>query len=424
MRFAAAPLRRPRPLRPQPLALSLVLQSLLQVRSRQTQSLRQVRRAFRLRLSPLSANGAPVTINSVEVVRQGPSVDTDIAGVELINASTGIQLGISHILDANHTAAIGNPITIPAGTSVTFWVAANVAAAGSVNSGDIASFAVTAVNTASTVSGSLPITGASNTFNNTALIGSATIYTSSYDPNSASSQPIGTTGYRFSAIRIQAGSQENLSFKSITWYQSGSASGLANVVTVVNGTSYPTTLDSTGRYYTTVFPIPIVIQEGQSVDVYVQGDLECKRNGQHLRRVRHLPKHRHLPCRQHLWLRHNADHRRWYCELQQHLFATRRSSSPVRTRLRRSRARRLRSPRVRSRPSRMQHLLVRRTLRLTSPISLSADSRRISPVRLSRCSHSSCTSRSSTTALSAHERLACQPERPSYFWSVQRGLCF
>lgn len=220
----------------------------------------------------VTANGSPVTINSVTVQRQGPSVDTDFAGVVLIDASTGVQVGNSRVLDANHNATIGSAITIPAGTSKTFWVAGNISTTIS-NSGDIASFAVTAVNTASTVSGSLPITGASNTINASLVIGTAQIGNSSFDPNSGSTQPIGTTGYRFSGVKINAGSAEDVTFKSITWYQAGSASGMQNVMTVVNGTSYPTTVDATGRYYTTVFPNGIVIPKGNSVDVYVQADL-------------------------------------------------------------------------------------------------------------------------------------------------------
>jgi hypothetical protein len=217
------------------------------------------------------ANGAPVTLNSVTVQRQGPSVDTDFAGVVLIDASTGVQLGIARVLDSNHNATIGSPIVIPAGSSKTFWVAGNIAS--SPSQGDIASFAVTAINTASTVSGSLPIVGASHTINSSLIIGTAQVQNSSFDPNSATSQPIGTTGYRFSGVRINAGSTEDVTFKSITWYQSGSASGMQNVMTVVNGTSYPTTADVTGRYYTTVFPNGIVIPKGNSVDAYVQADL-------------------------------------------------------------------------------------------------------------------------------------------------------
>ncbi len=220
----------------------------------------------------VTANGAPVTLNSVTVQRQGPSVDTDFAGVVLIDASTGVQVGNSRVLDANHSASIGSTIVIPAGTSKTFWVAGNISTT-LTTSGDIASFAVTAINTASTVSGSLPITGASNTINASLNIGTAQISNSSFDPDSASIQPIGTTGYRFSGIRVNAGSVEDVTFKSITWYQAGSASGMQNVMTVVNGTSYPTTADATGRYYTTVFPNGIVIAKGNSVDAYVQADL-------------------------------------------------------------------------------------------------------------------------------------------------------
>jgi Putative peptidoglycan binding domain len=218
-----------------------------------------------------ASNAGPVTLNSVSVTRQGPSLDTDFAGVTLVNASTGVQLGISRVLDSNHSATIGSSVVIPAGTSMTFWVVGNISA--TPGSGDVASFAVTAVNTDGTVTGALPITGASNTMNSNLTIGTATISSSSYDPSTSTSQPVGTTGYRFTGFRIQAGSAEDLTFKSVTWYQAGSASGVQNIMTVINGTSYPTTLDSTGRYYTTVFPTGIVIPKGSSVDVYVQGDL-------------------------------------------------------------------------------------------------------------------------------------------------------
>lgn len=219
----------------------------------------------------VTAGAVAVVMNNVTVMRQGPSLDTDFAGVVLIDAATGVQVGNSRVLDSNHSATIGSAVTIPAGMSKTFWVAGNIAAVP--GAGDIASFAVTAVNTNATLSGSLPIMGASNTMNATLTIGTATIQSSSFDPNSISSQPIGTTAYRFSGVRIQAGSAEDETFKSITWYQAGSASGLQNVMVVVAGTSYPTTLDVTGRYYTAVFPVGIVIAKGQSVDAYVSGDL-------------------------------------------------------------------------------------------------------------------------------------------------------
>jgi hypothetical protein len=109
----------------------------------------------------------------------------------------------------------------------------------------------------------------------TVSFGTATITQSSFDPNDAGSQPIGTTGFRFSGLKLTAGSSEDITFKSIRWNQTGSvgSTDLANLVTIVNGTSYPTTVDATGKYYATIFPSGIVITKGNSIDVYVQGDI-------------------------------------------------------------------------------------------------------------------------------------------------------
>ncbi len=43
--------------------------------------------------------------------------------------------------------------------------------------------------------------------------------------------------------------------------------------TYVNGTSYPVTVDSTGKYFTSTFPGGIAINEGNSLDAYIQGDI-------------------------------------------------------------------------------------------------------------------------------------------------------
>ncbi len=76
-------------------------------------------------------------------------------------------------------------------------------------------------------------------------------------------------------MKITAGSAEDVTFKSIRWNQTGSvgSTDLANVVTYVNGTAYPTTVSADGKYYSTVFPSGIVIGKGNSADVYIQGDI-------------------------------------------------------------------------------------------------------------------------------------------------------
>lgn len=217
---------------------------------------------------------AAVTINGVTVQRTGLANDNAFAGVVLLDQN-GIQLGNSQTFNSNHQATIGGTFTLNAGQSMTYTVAGNMETTAGGYSGQIASIAIVGVNTSVPVSGSLPITGASNTVNETLTIGTATVGLSGFDPNSSRSEPIGTTGLTFSGVRITAGSAEDEKLYSITWNQTGSvgSTDMSNLVTVVNGTSYPVTVDASGKYYTSTFPGGVLITKGNSVDAYIKGDL-------------------------------------------------------------------------------------------------------------------------------------------------------
>jgi hypothetical protein len=222
----------------------------------------------------LTAGSADITVNSITVQRSGLAQDAVFSGIVLLDPN-GMQIGIAKTLNSNHQAMVGDPFVIKAGTSETLTIAGNMATPLTNYAGQVAELDVVAINTSATVAGSLPITGAQQTINASLTLGSAQINTSSFDPAGGSTQPIGTTGYRFSGFKITAGSAEDLTLKSIRWNQTGSvgSSDLANVVTVVNGTSYPTTISVDGKYYSTVFPSGIVIAKGNSVDIYIQGDI-------------------------------------------------------------------------------------------------------------------------------------------------------
>ncbi len=221
-----------------------------------------------------TAGASDVTVNSLTVQRTGLANDAAFAGIVLLDPN-GIQDGVAKTFNSNHQTTLGDPFVVKAGTSVTYTIAGNMASDESGYAGQLASLSVVGVNTSATVSGSLPIVGASQTINSSLTIGTATLYTSSYDPQSELNKNIGTTGVRFSGIKITAGSAEDLTLWSVRWNQTGSAgsSDLANVVTVVNGTSYPTTLSTDGKYYTSLFPNGIVVQKGFSTDIYIQGDI-------------------------------------------------------------------------------------------------------------------------------------------------------
>lgn len=219
-------------------------------------------------------SSAAVTINGVTVTRTGLGQDAAFAGIVLVD-SNGLQLGIAKTLNSNHEATVGDTWTLQPGQSQTLTVAGNMASSLTSYTGQVVSLQVTGISTTGTVSGSLPITGASQTLNDTLTVGSVTAAISSFDPNSAQSKNIGDTSIKFTGIRFTAGSAEDLKLYSIRWRLNGSVSpsDLANVTTIVNGTSYTTMVSADGRYYTATFPGGLLIQKGFSLDAYIQGDI-------------------------------------------------------------------------------------------------------------------------------------------------------
>lgn len=222
-----------------------------------------------------AGNDGDVTVNSVTVERTGLAQDVVFSGVVLVDEN-GIQIGDAKTFNSNHQATIGVPFTVKAGTSRTLTIAGNMGSSLSSYAGQVATLTVVSVNTnGAVVTGALPITGAAQTVNASLTLGSATLIASSFDPNTAATKEIGTTGYRFSGVRLTSGSAEKVRLWSIRWYQSGSAASgdLANLQTYVDGVAYPTTVSSDGKYYTSLFPGGILVDKGASVDVWIAGDL-------------------------------------------------------------------------------------------------------------------------------------------------------
>jgi hypothetical protein len=122
----------------------------------------------------------------------------------------------------------------------------------------------------------MPITGAYHTINSTLTTGSMTIASSSaYATNANANKQLGTTGYKFLGFNITANSAEDISLRSVRLNQTGSvsASDLANVAVVVNGTAYPATISSDGKYYDATFGSGVVIPKGNKAEIYVQADI-------------------------------------------------------------------------------------------------------------------------------------------------------
>ncbi len=217
-------------------------------------------------------SGSAQTINNVTVERGGLASNLSFDGVVLLDQN-GTQIGNAKVLNSNNQATIGSTVTLNPGESRTFTVAANMEDVLDARAGEVATFSVVSINTSATVSGSLPITGAAHTINATLAIGSASGIRGTEDPNGNQSKEIGTQGYVFTAIRLTAGSQEDVRLHSIRFDMSGSASAgdLANVQVLVDGVAYTPSVD--GDTYTASFGSGIVIKEGFSKEVVVKGDI-------------------------------------------------------------------------------------------------------------------------------------------------------
>lgn len=218
--------------------------------------------------------GSTVTVNSITVQRVGLGIDSNFSGIVLIDSVNNLQIGTAKTLNSNHQANIGDAFTLNPGESKSLTVAGNIGSPASV-AGQIVSLNIVAINSSSPVSGSLPITGASHTINATLTLGSVSTTTSSFDPGANQSKNIGDSDIRVSGLRFTAGSAEALRLYSVRWRQVGTASAadIANVRTIVDGTSYPTSLSSDGKYYTTVFPGGLFIDKGNSIDLYNMVDI-------------------------------------------------------------------------------------------------------------------------------------------------------
>jgi len=191
-----------------------------------------------------ASSDGDVTVNSINVRRNGIAADSSFAGLVLMN-DDGTLIGTEKTLNSNSEAKLGTAFVVAAGTTRNVTIVARMDADLSQERGEQPTISVIAINTSATVHGSLPIVGAKHTINSSLSIGSVTMLRGSLDPGTGLTKEVGTKDFKMSGIKITAGSSEDLKVKSIRWYQSASAAteDLDNVVTIIDGVDYETTVD-------------------------------------------------------------------------------------------------------------------------------------------------------------------------------------
>ena len=223
----------------------------------------------------LTAGAEEVTVTGVVVERTGLGIDSNFAGVVLLD-DKGAQIDLEKTLNSEHKTTVGGTFKVPAGTTKVYTVAGNM---GTTQAGQVLSLSVVEVKTTATVSGTLPITGASHSANASLTIGTVTMQRGSLDPGAVATKEVGTTGYTFSSIKATAGSAEKVYLKSVRWNQIGSAGSgdLANLKTYVDGTAYDVAVSSDGKYYTTTFADNngkgLLMDKGFSKELTIKGDV-------------------------------------------------------------------------------------------------------------------------------------------------------
>ncbi len=224
----------------------------------------------------LTAGDTDVRVSQIKITKTGLGDGGAFYDFGLYDDESGLEVGPNAGLASDHTLTFRYPFTIPAHTTMTLDLYANMQDDLSAYDAQMPAFSLVGIDASAPIEGQLPLHGTPQTINTTIVVGGATAYLSPYDPMSDTQRVISDTSVRFSGIRIAADAREDLKLTQIIWTQSGTAgqSDIANVQTVVNGTSYPTFISPyDARAYVTSFDPAIIIPKGQTIDLYVQGDL-------------------------------------------------------------------------------------------------------------------------------------------------------
>lgn len=221
-----------------------------------------------------------VTIRSVTIELHGFANTAALDRVMLIDENK-LQIGNTRSFNANRQAVFTEQFTLAKGASRTITIAADAASSLSAYQGQSARIAVVALEaqTATHESFQVPIdtaiVGNDMTFNSTLSIGSLSANRGTTDPGSAQTKEVGGTNITFAAVRVTAGSEEDVILEGIRWNQAGSAapSDLANVKVVVDNASYPATVGADGKTYTALISGGITIPKGNTKEIAIMGDI-------------------------------------------------------------------------------------------------------------------------------------------------------
>jgi hypothetical protein len=218
---------------------------------------------------------ADITVNILTVERTGQGNDAAFSGVIALDED-GVRMGTTKTFGSDHRLKLSDKFTVKAGQTRIITLAGDSDSDQNDYLGQQVSLSLVGLeSTADSVTAAYPLTGSLMTVNSTLSIGSVTLERGPSDPGSGPTKEVGTTGYIFSALKMTAGSNEDVLVKSVKWNQSGSAAtaDLANIKVYLGGVAYDAVVSEDGKYYTAKFGGGVKIDKGGNKEVYIKGDI-------------------------------------------------------------------------------------------------------------------------------------------------------
>ncbi len=223
----------------------------------------------------LLAPNADKTVDGIVVERTSLSVDAVLNEILLLDES-GMEIGFGGFLNSNHQATLSGKLALKKGEPRTFTIAANRPSwSNAAHAGMTVDLYVVGFITPLTMSGELPVMGATHTINESLSIGTVVCNRGQMDPGTSLTKNVGTAGYTFSSIRITAGSAEPVRVKAIRWTQTGSAipSDIMNPKIWVDGVAYEVSVSPDGKSYFASFGSTVTISRGFSKEIRISADI-------------------------------------------------------------------------------------------------------------------------------------------------------
>lgn len=171
-----------------------------------------------------TASGGDVVIKTMKVLRGGVGIDTDFSKVNIVKPDGNLLNEAGKTLNSDHIVTFSEDITVKSGTTATYTLVGDMAA--SVTGGNVPTLALYSVETASTVVGSLPLSGNPVSLNTSVTLGTSTV-TEGAQVGSVTKQ-VGQTGINLANLQVTVAT-EDFQVERITLYNAGTANGGTDV---------------------------------------------------------------------------------------------------------------------------------------------------------------------------------------------------